>query len=48
MTLYGIDIASYQAGLNLAEVKAEGFDVPMPSQLEALRILMAKTSVSPF
>ena len=26
MTLYGIDVASYQAGLNLAEVKAEGFD----------------------
>ncbi|MDG3013679.1 glycoside hydrolase family 25 protein [Speluncibacter jeojiensis] len=26
MTLYGIDISSYQAGLNLAEVKAEGFD----------------------
>lgn len=26
MTLYGIDIASYQAGLNLAEVKSEGFD----------------------
>lgn len=26
LTLYGIDVASYQAGLNLAEVKAEGFD----------------------
>jgi lysozyme len=26
VTLYGIDVASYQAGLNLAEVKAEGFD----------------------
>lgn len=26
MTLYGIDVASYQAGLNLAEVKAETFD----------------------
>ena len=26
MTLYGIDVASYQAGLNLAEVKAESFD----------------------
>jgi hypothetical protein len=26
VTLYGIDIASYQAGLNLAEVKAEDFD----------------------
>ena len=26
VTLYGIDVASYQAGLNLAEVKAESFD----------------------
>jgi hypothetical protein len=26
MPLYGIDIASYQAGIDLAEVKAEGFD----------------------
>ena len=26
MTLYGIDVASYQAGLNLAEVKAESYD----------------------
>jgi hypothetical protein len=26
VTLYGIDVASYQAGLNLAEVKAETFD----------------------
>jgi hypothetical protein len=26
VTLYGIDIASYQAGLDLAEVKSEGFD----------------------
>lgn len=25
MTVYGIDIASYQTGINLAEVKAEGF-----------------------
>jgi hypothetical protein len=26
VTLYGIDVASYQAALNLAEVKAESFD----------------------
>jgi lysozyme len=26
VTLYGIDVASYQAGLNLAEVKAESYD----------------------
>jgi GH25 family lysozyme M1 (1,4-beta-N-acetylmuramidase) len=26
VTLYGIDVASYQAGLNLDEVKAESFD----------------------
>jgi GH25 family lysozyme M1 (1,4-beta-N-acetylmuramidase) len=26
VTLYGIDVASYQTGLNLAEVKAESYD----------------------